>query len=573
MLALFFLFPIAFMVVGSFKADTSVIADSGSLSAFVPVPFVGLENFQQAAERGNFWISFRNSAIISAGIVFGGLVVNSLLGYALARVPFRGKGLLLALVVALIIVPFETLAVPLLLIMAELRWTDTLHAQIVPFLAQPLYIFLFYSFFLGIPRELEEAARIDGAGAATVFFRIAAPLAKPAYAAAGILIFLASWGQYLWPVMVTRSIEARPLPMGIAEFQGLPPRDWGDIMAYAAMMVVPLLIVFIVFQRQFVRGVATSGSEGLSAGMLRLDDRWVWDFWIADTGADYHLFFLQAPRSLGDQVPAAPQRHGGPRGVRRPACLDTSWETPWQPGPAGLLGGHGHVDRVGAGTRWHWHLFYTGTTRTTDGAHQRIGLATSTDLSTWRSTPATRSSRRTRAGTSQVEFDAWRDPWVFRDPAGEGFHALITARATHGPADARGVIGHAWSADLLRWEVRPPLSEPGEFHHLEVPQVEVVDGTPVLLFSASVAAHRRRAVELAGPVSRQAPSWPSGSHCLVRGTSRTPGPSRCRTSTRRGSCATGQGSGRSSGSSTAASVAPSWARSAIPSRFDLLGLP
>jgi multiple sugar transport system permease protein len=262
LLAIFFLFPIVFMIVGAFKADTSVIADSGSLRAFVPQPFVGLENFQQAADRGNFWISFRNSAIISAGIVFGGLVVNSLFGYALARVPFRGKGLLLLIVVALIIVPFETLAVPLLLMMAELGWTNTLHAQIFPFLAQPLYIFLFYSFFLGIPKELEEAARIDGAGAATIFFRIAAPLAKPAYAAAGILMFLASWGQYLWPVMVTRSIDARPLPMGIAEFQGLPPRDWGDIMAYAAMMVVPLLIVFIIFQRQFVRGVATSGLKG-----------------------------------------------------------------------------------------------------------------------------------------------------------------------------------------------------------------------------------------------------------------------------------------------------------------------
>ncbi len=262
LLALFFIFPIAFMIVGSFKADTSVIADSGSLKAFVPQPFVGLENFQQAAERGNFWISFRNSAIISAGIVFGGLLVNSLFGYALARVPFRGKRVILLLVVALIIVPFETLAVPLLLMMAELGWTDTLHAQIIPFLAQPLYVFLFYSFFLGIPRELEEAAKIDGAGAITTFFRIAAPLAKPAYAAAGILMFLASWGQYLWPVMITRSIEARPLPMGIAEFQGLPPRDWGDIMAYAAMMVVPLLIVFIIFQRQFVRGVATSGLKG-----------------------------------------------------------------------------------------------------------------------------------------------------------------------------------------------------------------------------------------------------------------------------------------------------------------------
>jgi multiple sugar transport system permease protein len=262
LLAVFFIFPIAFMVAGSFKADTAVIADGGSLKAFIPAPFVGLENYQQAAERGNFWLSFRNSAIISAGIVFGGLLVNSLFGYALARVPFRGKGILLAIVVALIIVPFETLAVPLLVIMGEIGWTNTLHVQILPFLAQPLYIFLFYSFFLGIPRELEEAARIDGANAATLFFRIAAPLAKPAYAAAGILMFLFSWGQFLWPIMVTRGIEARPLPLGIAEFQGLPPTDWGDIMAYAAMMVVPLLVVFIIFQRQFVRGVATSGLKG-----------------------------------------------------------------------------------------------------------------------------------------------------------------------------------------------------------------------------------------------------------------------------------------------------------------------
>mgnify|MGYP001816079553 FL=1 len=261
-LAAFFIFPLAFMFVGSFKADDAVLADAGSLRALVPEPFVGLDNYESAAERGKFWISFRNSVIISAGIVFGGLVVNSLFGYALARIPFRGKGLLMIIVLALIIVPFETLAVPLLLIMAELRWTNTLHAQILPFIAQPLYIFLFYSFLLGIPKELEEAARIDGAGPATIFFRVAAPLAKPAYAAAGILMFLASWGQYLWPVMITRSIEARPLPMGIAEFRGLPPTQWGDIMAYAAMMVIPLLIVFIIFQRQFVRGVATSGLKG-----------------------------------------------------------------------------------------------------------------------------------------------------------------------------------------------------------------------------------------------------------------------------------------------------------------------
>lgn len=261
-LAIFFLFPIAYMIVSSFKPDTAVIADGGSLKAFVPSPFVGLENYESAADRANFWISFRNSVIISAAIVAGGLVVNSFFGYALARLPFPGRRILLVLVLALIIVPFETLAVPLLFMMGELRWVNTLHAQFLPFIAQPLYIFLFYSFFLGLPRELEEAARIDGAGPFTLFIRIAAPLAKPAYAAAGILMFLYSWGQFLWPVMVTQTIDARPLPVGIAEFLGLPPRAWGDIMAYATLLVIPLLIVFIVFQRQFVKGVATTGLKG-----------------------------------------------------------------------------------------------------------------------------------------------------------------------------------------------------------------------------------------------------------------------------------------------------------------------
>jgi multiple sugar transport system permease protein len=123
-------------------------------------------------------------------------------------------------------------------------------------------LFLMRQYFLSIPRDLEEAAKIDGAGAATTFVRIVAPLAKPAYAAAGLLMFLFSWGQFLWPVMVTRTVDVRPLPMGIAEFQGLPPTQWGDVMAYAAMMVIPLLIVFIIFQRQFVQGVATSGLKG-----------------------------------------------------------------------------------------------------------------------------------------------------------------------------------------------------------------------------------------------------------------------------------------------------------------------
>jgi multiple sugar transport system permease protein len=260
--AVFFLFPLVYMLVSSLKADDQVLANSDSLRAFIPSPFVGLENYADAIDRAKVLRVFLNSVIISASIVVLGLIVNSLFGYALARLRFRGKKLLVASVIALIIIPFEALAVPLLYMGAKVGWLDTYQIQILPFIANPLFIFLFYTFFLGIPRSLEEAARIDGASPFQVFTKVVAPLAKPAYATVAILSFLFSWGQYLWPNMVTRGINVRPLPVGIGVFKTTPPIAWGDIMAYTVLMTLPLLVVFLIFQRQFVQGVASSGVKG-----------------------------------------------------------------------------------------------------------------------------------------------------------------------------------------------------------------------------------------------------------------------------------------------------------------------
>jgi multiple sugar transport system permease protein len=261
-LAVFFLFPLVYMLVSSFKADDAVLAGSDSFEAFIPTPFVGLDNYVDAAERASFFRVFINSVIISGSIVALGLVVNSLLGYALARLRFVGRTLIVAVIIALIIIPFEALAVPLLFLSAELGWLDTYHVQILPFIANPLFVYLFYTFFLGIPVALEEAARIDGAGPVRTFVSVVAPMAKPAYATMAILGFLFSWGQLLWPVMVTRGVDVRPLPLGIGTFKTTPPVQWGDIMAYATMMTVPLLIIFLLFQRYFVAGVASSGVKG-----------------------------------------------------------------------------------------------------------------------------------------------------------------------------------------------------------------------------------------------------------------------------------------------------------------------
>ena len=220
---------------------------------------------------------------------------------------------------------------------------------------------------------------------------------------------------------------------------------------------------------------------------LRLPDRWIWDFWIADTGAEFHLFYLQAPRALGEQS----QRHQNAtvgHAVSTDLCDWTVLPDALGPGPTGAwddlaIWTGSVIERDGL-----WHMFYTGTTTGDRRVEQRVGLATSTDLTTWAKHGANPVVELDPQWYEIVEFDAWCDPWVLPDPAGDGFHMLITARATHGAADVRGVIGHAWSADLVEWQVRAPLSAPGDFGHLEVPQVEHVDGTPVLVFS--VAADR-----------------------------------------------------------------------------------
>ncbi|MCB0871800.1 MAG: carbohydrate ABC transporter permease [Actinobacteria bacterium] len=261
LLAVFFLFPLVMMLASAFKQDAAILPDSNSLKAFIPNPFDGT-NFQDAADRADMWILARNSAIISIVTVIAGLAVNSTFGYALARLPFKMSKPLLLGVIALTIIPFQAVAIPLLFLVSELGWRDTLYVQMLPFIASPLFTYLFYSFFLAIPTEIEEAARIDGCGPVRTFWQVVLPLAKPAFATVGILQFLQIWGEYLWPVLVTTDSSVRPLPVGIAVFYTQPPISWGDIMAYATLTVVPMIVVFILFQRWFIQSVARSGLKG-----------------------------------------------------------------------------------------------------------------------------------------------------------------------------------------------------------------------------------------------------------------------------------------------------------------------
>jgi multiple sugar transport system permease protein len=260
-LAVFFIFPMLFMVVGAFKPDALVLAEGNTIRAFWPTDAT-FENFVGAFRRGRFGQLFVNSAdhLGLGGRPRAGRQQPDGLRARAAALPWlegaaarrdRADDH-----------PLEAVAIPLLWMMSEVGLRNTYTVQILPFIANPLFVYLFYTFFLGIPRDLEEAARVDGAGPLTTFLRVSAPLAKPAYATVGILSFLFIWGQLLWPVLVTSGPDVRPLPLGISVFVTQPPISWGQIMAFAFMMTIPLLVLFIVFQRWFVQSVASSGVKG-----------------------------------------------------------------------------------------------------------------------------------------------------------------------------------------------------------------------------------------------------------------------------------------------------------------------
>jgi beta-fructofuranosidase len=240
--------------------------------------------------------------------------------------------------------------------------------------------------------------------------------------------------------------------------------------------------------------------------MLRLASSWVWDFWIVDDGDRYHLFFLKASRALLD-----PDRRHWRATIGHATSTDLMTWTEHadavvpddSPAFDDLATWTGSVVRDDGGT---WRMFYTAVSRAEGGLSQRISSVVSDDLHTWRREPDRKVLEPDprwyeTADDRQWPDQAWRDPWVFRGD--DGWHMLITARANHGAADDRGVIGHAISADLVEWTVRPPLSEPGSgFGHVEVVQVAVVDGTPVGLFSClgSELASARRADDPVGGV-------------------------------------------------------------------------
>jgi multiple sugar transport system permease protein len=262
LVAILFAAPILYLIIGSLKPSGQVLDGLSGLkpSGLSLHNYTGVINQFNSDSTGHFTNFYATSITVSAAVVGGGLIVNSLAGYALARLRWRGRKLVLLAVIALIILPFQAIAVPLFYMLNGDR--DTVYVQFLPFIASAFSIYLFYSFFLGLPKEFEEAASIDGAGPWRTMLTIIVPNAKPVFASVAILTFLSSWSSFLWPVMMVDQPGVSPLPLQIAVFQGQTPVNWGEVCAFGVLMVAPVVAVFIAFQRWFVRGVTASAVKG-----------------------------------------------------------------------------------------------------------------------------------------------------------------------------------------------------------------------------------------------------------------------------------------------------------------------
>lgn len=216
-------------------------------------------NYAKAWQAAPFPRFFFNSVIMTVGITLAQTLLSAMAGYAFARLRFRGRDILFFLVLGTMMIPFSVTLIPSFLIVSNLGWIDTYQALIVPRAVSAFAIFLFRQFFLSLPKELEEAALIDGANRFQIFFRIALPLSTPVIAASAIFSFLFAWNDFLWPLVVTNSTSMRTVQVGLAIFQGQYGIFWTLLTAAATIVTLPAILAFLAAQRHFIAGITNTG--------------------------------------------------------------------------------------------------------------------------------------------------------------------------------------------------------------------------------------------------------------------------------------------------------------------------
>ncbi len=251
--------PFVWMLLGAFKPAAELRTVTPTL---LPQEWT-LENFSNLFSKLDFATYFVNSAIIAVTVTVANLLFCSMAGYALAKLEWRGRSKVFALVMATLMVPSSVTLVPLFVLMSKLGLVNSYAAVILPFAAGAFGVFLMRQFMMGVPRDLLDAARIDGAGEWRIFWRIVLPLSKPALAALGIFQFLASWNNFLWPLVALTDESKYTLPVALATFAiGQNKADYGLMMAGSVALVAPVVLVFLLLQRHFTQSITMTGLKG-----------------------------------------------------------------------------------------------------------------------------------------------------------------------------------------------------------------------------------------------------------------------------------------------------------------------
>ncbi len=254
--AFLLLFPLLTLLSASLRSQEDLFAPG-----LLP-PRPTLEAYAEALAKHPLGRYLANSLLVSFTATLGVLLSSLTLGYALARVPFRGQSLLFGLVVALLLTPDEVLFLPRYLLVSDLGWVNTYWALILPFTASPLGVFLVRQFIKSLPQDYFDAARIDGAGHLRTLWHVATPLILPALGALAALTFIGTWNMYLWPLVVVNQESLMTVQVGMAKIRSVEVTAWNVMAAAAILALLPTLLAFLLAQRAFVRGLALGGLKG-----------------------------------------------------------------------------------------------------------------------------------------------------------------------------------------------------------------------------------------------------------------------------------------------------------------------
>lgn len=255
------LFPIISLLISSLRPSSELMRNGISIT-FDPST-ISFANYTYIfTQGGNYWSWFINSLVISAITIILSLFFSSMVGYALALYDFKGRNLIFGFVLFILMVPFEILMLPLFQLMISLNLINTYTAVILPAVVAPVAVFFFRQYAVGLPKELMDSARIDGATEYGIFFKIMLPLMAPSMAAMAILQGLGSWNNFLWPLIVLRSNDMFTLPIGLATLLTPYGNNYDILIAGSVMTIVPIIILFIFFQRYFVAGLTVGGVKG-----------------------------------------------------------------------------------------------------------------------------------------------------------------------------------------------------------------------------------------------------------------------------------------------------------------------